>query len=297
MDVRKAIVERGKKHHGFLDVATRADGSPIRLGVSVVSGTEEGPILAIDAGVHGDEMEGIEAVIRLVQQLDPAKLRGTLIAVPALNVLGFDAGMRFAPSDQKYTAYTQPDMNRIFPGNDRGSAQERIADIYYRTIVEEADYIISFHGGGNKGIIGPFVACQHYEGHVGRESMRMAKAFGLDTIWKVPYWPGILSTETSILGKPAILPEIGGDAKRYPERDFVPIALDGLLNVMRELGMIEGEVKRPDSYQILGFEYLKANQGGMFQFRRYLGDRVERGELIGETVNLFGEVVESVHAP
>jgi aminomethyltransferase len=224
-------------------------------------------------------------------------VRGTLIAVPALDVLGFDAGMRFAPSDQKYTAYTQPDMNRIFPGNDRGSVQERIADIYYRTIVEEADYLISFHGGGNKGIIGPFVACQHYEGHVGRESMRMAKAFGLDTIWKVPHWPGILSTEASILGKPAILPEIGGDAKRYPERDFVPIALDGLLNVMRELEMIDGEVKRPDSYQILGFEYLKANQGGIFQFKRYLGDRVERGELIGETVNLFGEVVESLRAP
>ena len=297
MNIQQAINNRGQKTHGYIPVGDRADGSPIRLAVSVVSGIGDGPVLAVDAGIHGDEMEGIEAVIQVVKMLDPAQLSGTLIAVPALNTLGFEAGMRFAFSDQKYTAYTSPDMNRIYPGNDEGSITERLADLHFRNVIELADYVISFHGGGNKGIIGPFVACQDYEGHVGVEAMRMARAFGLEIIWKVSAWRGILSTESSLLGKPAILPEVGGDASRYPERDFLPISIEGILNVMRELGMLKEEVKRPPSYQNVGLEYLKANQGGIFLFHTKLGDTVERGDLIGETLNLSGETVENVRAP
>ena len=77
IDVRAAIHDRGKKHHGFLTMGIRADGSPIRLAVTVISGSKKGPILAVDAGVHGDEMEGTEAVIRVIQQLDHRDIVGT----------------------------------------------------------------------------------------------------------------------------------------------------------------------------------------------------------------------------
>jgi aminomethyltransferase len=298
INIKRAIEERAKKHHGFLNVGMRADGSLIRLAVTVISGAEEGPLLAVDAGVHGDELEGTEAVIRVIQQLDPKVMRGTLVAVPALNVLAYDAGMRFAPSDQKYTAYTNADMNRVFPGDEEGSIQQRLADIYYRYIIRKADYIISFHGGGNKGIIGSWTTCQDYEGEVGRESMRMAKAFGLKGIWqKRPTTAGTLLTEAAILGKPAIGPEVGGDALRYPKRDFLPLAINGILNVMKELRMIDGEIERPDSYEVFALEYLKANHGGIFQFHIGLEDKVCRGDILGETVNLSGSVVDVLKAP
>lgn len=297
INIRKAIRERGKKHHGYLDIGNRADGSPIRLAVSVISGAEKGPILAIDAGVHGDEMEGIEAVIRVIQQLVPKKLRGTFIGIPGLNVLGFNAGERWGYSDLKYTAYTSPDLNRVFPGDPEGSVQQRIADIYYRYVIEEADYIISFHGGGNKGIIGNFTFAMEFEGHVGQESLRMAKAFGLIDIWKVSTWPGLIANEAVSLGKPVICPEVGGDAMRYPKRAFLPVATEGIFNVMRELGMIEGDVKRFEFYNIFTLEYLKASEGGIFQFYKNLEEKVELGEPLGETVDLFGKTVEKIEAP
>jgi predicted deacylase len=295
-----ALRTRVERRTGYLPVGTRPDGTAIGLPVIVVTGVEAGPVIAVDGCVHGDEYEGCEAVIRVARALDPAALRGTFIGVPALNPAAFQDGMRIHASDQKYMAFTRGDMNRIFPGDPRGHLVERLAHAYWEQVVRRADAVISFHGGGNMGAIGPFVVYSAEVRGSRFDALALAQSFGTEFLWRVGIAPGVLLYETTRLGIPCLSPEVGGEALRYPTRDAsLGIATRGIRNVMRAMGMLAGppEGPLPARHRVVDIDYLKSNAGGLFTAAVGLGAEVKAGGVLGEVMDIFGNTVDQPTAP
>ncbi|NMA75524.1 MAG: succinylglutamate desuccinylase/aspartoacylase family protein [Bacteroidales bacterium] len=297
IDIKAAIEQRGKKTEGYLEVAKRFDGSVIGLPVIVVSGKTEGPVLVLDGCTHGDEHEGTEGIIRLVKDLDPKHLKGTVIAVPVVNVLAFEAGDRFAPS-----FYYGSDLNRAFPGKEDGRITQRIAHVHIQEIVSRADYVISFHGGTNRWSVLPGIVCQNTGNkELDSKSFDMARAFGTPVIWKgAAAFPGVLTDTTAKLGIPTAMPELGGQAMRgHQWEELVQICVRGTTNVMKALGMLQGDLEFVlDKMTVIEPPvYITNTKAGMFRANKQLGQMVKEGEVIGEIYDLFGKVVEKIKAP
>src|SRR5712691_2662254 len=133
----------GARATGVIPVGHRAGGGTIEIPLIVVNGDDDGPVLWIDGAVHGDEPEGPLAVLRLMEHLSPARLRGAVVGVPVVNVGAFEATQRGNPAD----LFTY-DLNRIYPGRPDGHLTERIAYAHYTSLVEHADMEVSVHSGG-----------------------------------------------------------------------------------------------------------------------------------------------------
>ena len=147
----------GEKKTGYLSVGETAVAS-VLIPIAIVKGTKPGPTLCISGGVHGYEYSSIEAVIRMVKETDPAKLSGTLLAVPVLNMAAFEAR---GPQGGVSTAFQNPldniNINRIFPGNPEGTMSYQIAAAFMTNVISKADYFIDCHGGDLNEELVPFV--------------------------------------------------------------------------------------------------------------------------------------------
>ena len=293
--------EPGSKTHGFLEVVRRGDGSPVGLPLTILNGVDEGPTLVADACHHGDEYEGAEVILKMVQTLNPKKLKGAFIGVHAINVPGFLARTRGNPEDWDPG---HMDFNRVYPGRSDGSMTERIVHTYFSEIVPKADCVISFHGGGDTWYCGPLAVYDSASGsEAGKKSIEYASATGIELMLEEP--PGnpisgaLLKTalKRSI---PTITVELGGHCDRYQNREkLVNTGIMAITNVMKHLRMIEGrpELSRKQvAVEVAGF--IHCSKGGL-QFPKVKTlDRVKKGDIITMIVNPWtGEEVERITAP
>lgn len=295
MDLDATLKARGQKINGYLPVAQRYDGSDIALPVMVAVGLEEGPVLVLDGCHHGDEHEGSEGIIKLIQSLDTAKLKGTVIGVPVVNVLAFEQGDRFAPQ-----YYYGSDLNRAYPGSPTGRVTQRIAYAYAQNIVARADYVVTMHGGGNKWTLVPTVICEAIGNkEVDEKSKRLAKAFGANFIWKGTDFPGTLRSVTQKLGIPIVCAELGGQATRDNLREeYTEMVCNGLKNIMAEIGMLDEKPRKmPDPIWVEPPVYITNTKGGFFEALKKAGELAKEDELLAVVKNMFGEVVEELRAP
>jgi predicted deacylase len=294
-----ALKARGKKTTGYLQFGQRADGSAIGLPVIVVAGKEPGPTIAIDGCVHGDEYEGLECAIRVTQQVDPAKLKGTIIAVPALNPMAFNEGQRVSGGDQKFMAFTQSDMNRVFPGHPDAGLVDRAVHVYGTRIVAKSDLVITFHGGGNMGVIGPFVIFPEFETGGKYNELELCKLFNTKQLWARPVRDGNLMTYCSRAHKVSCIGiEIGGESFRYPDRQHVHYGVEGILNIMTKIGMVELPYQgtRPAEQVVIDLDYIKSRTGGLWTFNVMLDEPVTKGQTLGYVEDIFGNRQEEVTA-
>src|SRR6516165_10530421 len=229
-----------------------------------VAGAKSGPVLFLNAGVHGGEYPAVEAVIRLGKTLDPKKISGTVILMPVLNLPAFRTRTPFVcPIDNV-------NPNRVFPGDAKGSYSEQMTHALIHEFVVHADAYVDLHGGDIPEALVPFVICRAGDDAVSKKSKQIALAFGLPYVLTVskPVQPakGLSSyAGAAEKGIPAILAEAGGVGQL--QQDAVALLVNGVKRVMKHLGIIEGkEVRRSQTAAtVLGkFEWLYTKHAGMW---------------------------------
>ena len=320
-----------QRHRVKLPGAALANDEP--RPVISVAGTKPGPLLFVNAGVHGGEYPAVAAVIRLGQALDPKKISGTLILMPVLNLPAFRARTPFVcPIDNV-------NPNRVFPGDPRGSYSEQMTHALINEFVVHADAYIDLHGGDIPEALVPFLICRSEAGladskarDVAARSKAIAMAFGLPYVLTVskPVQPAKGSSSYAAAaekGVPSILAEAGGVGQL--QENAVEMLVEGVINVLRHLGMLavprsqipssksqrnsESQAKKTArravttakrsaadtaaSTVLTKFEWVYTKSAGMWYQKVVAGDIVKEGEQIGTVRDLFGDTLEKVISP
>jgi predicted deacylase len=263
--------------------------TPVMMSAQVIRGRREGPRLFVSAAVHGDEINGVEIIRRLVRSSALKHLRGLLIAVPVVNVYGFVRHSRYLPDRR--------DLNRSFPGSEKGSLAARLANCFLEQVVSHADYGIDLHTGAVHRDNLPQIRASFEEKDL---TERLAKAFGSPVILNAETRDGSLRDAARSLGVPVIVYE-GGEALRYDEL-VIRAGVRGVLGVMRELGMLRPASRPrrespPQPVVARSSQWVRAPQSGILRVAKPLGSRVARDEILGWIADPLGENEVPVQAP
>jgi predicted deacylase len=287
VQIGTAVAEPGTKGYGIMEASQRGDGTAVGMPVIVVNGGKKGSTLCLSAGIHGDEYPGIEAIQRLATMLDPQALRGTIIAVPAVNTLAFEAGRRENPVDHT-------DLNRVFPGKADGTLSERLAYAFFHEIVKKADYWVDLHAAGT-GDMRPLATARR--GH--EATLDLAKATGFDLIWiaERPEEGSGMGTACAIRnGIPATVIEAGGGGRCA--ESHVQSHLQALTNLMKHLDMLDGEPALPERWTFVEVKHRpRVSVGGFFHPRVETGASVCQRDTLAQVTDLWGQEVERLKAP
>jgi hypothetical protein len=295
--VGPVTVQPGAKASGTIQVPAAKDEATT-IPVSVIHGSQPGPVLALVAGNHGYEYTPILALQRLLPGLDPARISGTVILVHVANM----------PSFLKRTIYYSPvdgkNLNRVYPGKADGTVSERVAYQITREVIERADYLLDIHCGDGNESLRPYSYWDVKAGGAGvvEGSKQLALAFGLDHIVldsERPTDPAnsvYCSTTATTRGKPAITVESGGLGAT--DNESIARIERGVMNVMRHLKMIEG---RPQMVEHPIFidrsEVLRSAETGIFYPLVEKGHTVAKGTLMGYVTDFFGKRIYELRAP
>jgi len=293
--IRDLVIERGATRRGFLKVGETGAG-PVEMPVVVVHGTRPGPTLCLTGGVHATEYPGQTAVRELTQQLDPAALTGTVLAVPVVNLPMFAARSGFvSPVDGL-------NLNRVAPGRPDGTVTELIAHTLFSEILSLATHHIDCHGGDLGEALWPYAAYRMTgNAELDRTGEAMARCWspGIIALFRegMPMIPtGTVTTEAAKRGIASILGECGSDNGLDPAD--VQTHLRGITNIMRYLGMLSG-TPAVAAHQRLGTGQfvVHARRGGLVRLAVAVGQTVGEGETLGEIWDVFGDVVETLRSP
>lgn len=277
-------VERGESGETPLRVSTSYSGAEIEVPIFVWRGQEPGPRVFVTAAVHGDEINGTGAIRQIITSEPIKVLRGDLVLVPVVNVMGFDQHSRYMPDRR--------DLNRAFPGSAGGSMSSRMARAVFEAVVEPSDYGIDLHTAAVRRTNFPNVRADMTDPVLAP----LARAFGAELIVSGKGPAGSLRRAACEAGKPTLILEAGEVWKVEPA--VVEYAVRGIQNCLAHLGMIDSEVKRP-AYQIEvdSTKWLRAEHGGFLLFHVAPGDIVEAGEAIATNTSLTGERNNVIAAP
>jgi predicted deacylase len=264
-------VAPGERAQGVIPVGTSTYGVDMGIPLLVVNGARPGPVLCVDAGVHGDEYDGQQAVRQVLAETDPATLRGTLVGIPCMNTPAFEAAARTSGLDHA-------NLNRIFPGDPDGSYSFRLAATFVEQVVPAIDALVDLHTGGAYGEIAPLTIVQG-----GYEDLAtgIGLAAGHELIWKGGKWGGTVRHPALAAGKAAITIEVGGGTYRDQN---VETHVGSVRNIMRHLGMIDGAVRLRDSYTAVTGTFARSAAGGFFLAHAGPGEQCKEGDLIGQVV-------------
>lgn len=283
-----SAVQPGERTRIDLRLPNLYTQTPVIMPVHVVRGRQPGPRLFITACVHGDEINGVEIIRRLLQQPALRRLCGDLLAVPVVNVYGYVRQTRYLPDRR--------DLNRSFPGSDTGSLAARLAATLMGEVVAEATHGIDLHTGALHRENLPQIRAT-LDGD--DQTATLAEVFGAPIILDGDLRPGSLRAVAAARGIPTLLYE-AGEALRF---DAVAIrtGLRGILRVMRHLGMIRGLPRlRPAPRRPLvarSSVWVRADQSGVLLSLAPLGARVHRGDVLGTITDPFRPSDDPVLAP
>lgn len=261
---------------------------PVEVPFTIVNGIDDGPILAVGAGVHATEYPGIEATMRLSRMIDPKALSGAVVLVHTINTLGFQAKLPYlCPVDGL-------NVNRVFPGNPDGSMSYRLAYALFSQIISKANYYVDLHCGDIPEEHIDIVYYTQTGGKTDQVSERMARCFSTSYIHKYST-PGSSTTEASKIGIPAIISE-AGELGRLDE-SAVNFHVEGVLNLMRTFDLLK-EPPKPTSPKMLGERFIiRSNKGGFLHRKAKSGDMVAKDQALAEIVDVYGDSIETVRAP
>lgn len=281
-----AQIAPGTRYTVNLPVSVLSDHTPVTMSAHVIHGRRPGPAMFVSAGIHGDEVIGVEICRRLLSQKALRSLKGTLIVVPIVNTYGFLNHSRYLPDRR--------DLNRCFPGHPSGSLAARLAHLLMTEIVARCDYGIDLHSAAVNRTNLPQLRVSPDAG----EKLDLAQTFGAPVILLSKRREGSLRASARELGCKTLLYE-AGEGLRFDEM-AARAGVSGILRVMHKLEMIPGKrVSHPRRTPLLCSEsrWLRAPQGGLLRMYRSEGDVVQTGDLLAHVSDPFGEVETEVIAP
>jgi len=267
-----------------IPVARLFTGTWLNLPVIVLHGKAPGPKVWLDAAIHGDELNGIEAIRLALKEISPKNLRGSVIAVPMVNVFGLIHQSRYLPDRR--------DLNRSFPGSRRGSLAARLANLFLTEIVSHCDYGIDFHTGSLHRTNLPQIRADLKN----EETHRIAEAFGAPLVLNAKAPKGTLRGVTQQRGIPMIVYEAGEPLRFDPQS--IEVGSRGILRVLAELGMIDRDNEElPPSFEGSASRWVRASKSGIFRLEVELGAMVSKRQSLGFIYDPLDRRRRRVRAP
>lgn len=256
----------------------------VAMPVHVIHGRRDGPVFFLSAAIHGDEINGVEVIRRIVSLASIKRLKGTLLAVPVVNVFGFDGHSRYLPDRR--------DLNRSFPGRELGTLAGRLANIFMTEVVTRSDIGIDLHTAAIHRDNFPQIRAD-----LNDEKLNvLARSFASPVLLHSAPPEGSLRYASSSENVPVMVYE-AGEALRFDEVS-IRIAVRGVLNVMRELGMLtKSKAKKPKPPVMLRSSvWVRASKSGILRAQVGLGDMVSKGDVLGFISDPAGQKDEIIEA-
>ena len=272
LTILKQTVQPGELRELSWSVGQSFSGKTVKPRVVVVRGNQSGPVLCLVAAIHGDELNGIEIVRRVIRNMDPMEVNGTVIGVPIVNIYGFTANSRYLPDRR--------DLNRHFPGNPTGSAASRIAYRFFTQIINHCDYVVDFHTGSFKRNNLPQLRAdmnkpnvREFVGHFGSTAVLHKSGHGKS-----------LRAAATLAGIPTVAFELGQPGslqEEYVESGIKTInTLIGHLGILNKLRL--WFEPQPIYYSS---RWVRVNSGGILMSKVKIGANVKPGQLLGYIIN------------
>jgi uncharacterized protein len=282
-------LEAGQKHLLYFQGVEMPGGQHWYVSVTVAKGAKPGKRGVLTSGVHGDEMSSIHTVQAVMNQLDPAQMSGTVMAVTDVSRPALESMQRRWPNQGR--GIDLIDMNREWPGNENGvTAPSRHAGLLFNRLLRpNADFAIDFHTGTT----GFEVTAFNIGGMDVPEVKAMLELYPVGQIFDNHVYPGVLHNAFMDVGIPSFTPEIG--AARVLDLEMISLFVEGTMNVLKHHGIVAGPMGRTgkDVTVFVGnsaFPIL-ATAGGIVEHLVKLNDKVEPGQKVAIQRNSFGEVV------
>lgn len=276
-------IGKGEKAEISLRIARLPTHTFIDLPVFVYRGERDGPVLLLTAGLHGDEINGIEIIRRMIASKTVYPLAGTVIALPIVNVFGFIHFLRDLPDGK--------DLNRSFPGGEKGSLARRIAYVVMNEILPHVDYGIDFHTGGASRSNFPQLRCLFDN----PQNLELAQGFAPPFIIDSKLIDKSFRQAAYKKGKVIIVYE-GGESLRFDEF-VIQEGVNGTVRLMKHLGMTDKSCPPNNSKILQRTSWIRASYAGMFRSVIKCGELVKKNQVIGNITDPFGETEIKVKSP
>ena len=283
-------VKPGERRLVDLPISKLSNHAPVTLPVHVLHGAQPGPTMFVSAAIHGDELNGVEIIRRLLRTLAPQSINGTLLCVPVVNVFGFISRSRYLPDRR--------DLNRSFPGSANGSLAARLAHLFLTEIVKRSQVGIDLHTAAIHRINLPQIRCVFRKRPRVRE---LGRAFGAEVMLESPERPGSLREAARAVGVDVLSYE-AGEGLRFDEF-AIRAGVDGITAVMLKMELLdtpdgaEPPVERRAPILINASTWLRSPEGGVFRTTKRIGDGVSVGEVVGYVANPYEDAAVEVRTP
>lgn len=285
MIINNTEIAPGETASVEVNIARLPSRTHIDIMVTVARARKPGPTLLLMGGLHGDEINGVEIVRRIIEREHHIPERGTVICIPIINIYGFINFSRNVPDGK--------DVNRSFPGNKNGSLASRIAYYLMKDIIPKIDYGIDFHTGGADRSNYPQVRCI-LDDPVNRE---LAQAFNAPVTLHAKFRPQSLRQSAAKLDKRIIVYE-GGESSRLDEHAIVT-GIKGTMRVMNHLGLTTFPLEDPPyrNREFMHSSWIRARTSGIFQGEVSCGEEIRKNQVVGTITDPFGEFKVPLKSP
>jgi predicted deacylase len=286
IEIAGVTVKPGSRQSIDIPLPSFYTNSSVNMPVHVIHGRRPGPVLLVSAAVHGDEINGVEIIRRLLVKKSIDRIKGTLIAIPVVNVYGFVSKSRYLPDRR--------DLNRSFPGFENGSMASRLAHVVMTQILPHVTHIIDLHTGAVNRENLPQIRAKLRDNP---ELETLARAFGVPVILNAEFLENSFRAAAFDKGIGVLLYE-AGEALRFDEV-AIRAGVRGVLQVMIELGM-RPRSRRPRKVESMvanTSRWVRAGQSGILRSLAGTGTKVQEGDLLAYINNPLGENTEELISP
>lgn len=284
LDILGKSVPAGQRRQLKWVAGQSFSGRTVDVPVLVIRGASPGPTLCLTAAIHGDELNGIEIVRRIMSNTDPGELSGTLIGVPIVNLMGFTRGTRYLPDRR--------DLNRYFPGKANGSSAARIAYLFFHQVVKYCDRLVDFHTGSFKRTNMPQLRADLGDASV----LEFTSHFGATAVLHKAGGSGTLRTAATEAGIPAVTFELGEPSTLNPE--YVEFGVKAIETLIYKMWMIKRfqlwSEPQPVYYRS---RWIRADRGGILITDTKIGKLVKPGDVLGRITNPLSNEQSEIRSP